>query len=59
MVILVAPHDTGKSALINMLTRNNYIQLKFICPNAYQTHELYGNDLLNGVIACLIEEVLA
>lgn len=57
-IILVGPIDSGKSYLFSMLLRRKKVELAFICPNAYDIEDLYGNDFSNGVICSLIEDTL-
>lgn len=41
-----------------MILHEKKIDLAFVCPNAYEIQDLYGNDFSNGVICSLIEDVL-
>lgn len=41
-----------------MILHEKKIDLTFICPNAYEIQDLYGNNFSNGVICSLIEDVL-
>jgi ABC-type ATPase involved in cell division len=58
IVMLVGPHDTGKSGLMKLLQESGRIALRSICPNAYSMQDLYGREDLNGVICCLIEQTI-
>jgi hypothetical protein len=29
-----------------------------ICPNAYSLEDLYGREDLNGILCCIIEQIL-